>query len=149
MQDVWITHAVLGAKCSLADPSSSYVLLPHSHQHPKIIRQPFNMARLRHPYHYNRFWETLDDKLKDSAPHTEDNSEKWCQFKKIITETTKLSWVLKIQTSGIVSMRNKGMYHSAATWGRTRPHWSGKMTQAPTPRQTNLAISEDKPRRDC
>ena len=47
------------------------------------------MARLRHPYHYNRFWETLDEKLKASAPHAQDSSEKWCQFKKIITETVK------------------------------------------------------------
>ena len=32
---------------------------------------------------------------------------------------------------------------------RTKPVWSGKMTQAANPRKTNSDISEDKPRRDC
>ena len=47
------------------------------------------MDILRHPYHYNRFRETFDEKLNASAPHAEDSSEKWCQFKMIVTEAAK------------------------------------------------------------
>ena len=89
IQDMWITHAMHSAKCwmdhRLVRSVLKLCIAPTQHKHPKVIISSFNTARLQHPYHYNRFWETLDEKLKASAPHTEDSSEEWCHFKKIIT----------------------------------------------------------------
>ena len=93
IQDRWITCAIYGAKCWMDHRSVRSLLklctAPTQCKHPKVIITSFNMAWLTYPYHYNTVWETPDEKLGASAPHTEDSSEKWCQFKKIITETAK------------------------------------------------------------
>ena len=93
IQDIRITHTTHGAECwtdhRLVRPILKLHIVPTQCKHPKFIRSPFNMARLSHPYHCNRFWEPFDERLKASASHAEDSSENWCQFKKIITETAK------------------------------------------------------------
>ena len=93
IQDVRITHAMCSAECwtdhILVRSVLKLHIAPTQQKHLNVIRSPFNMARLRHPSYYSRFWETLDEKLKASALHAEDSSEKWCQFKKNITETAK------------------------------------------------------------
>ena len=80
IHDMRITSAMHGTEClpdyRLVRSCLKLHIAPTQHKHPKLIRSPFNMARLRHPYHYNRFLETSDEKIKASAPHTEDSSEK-------------------------------------------------------------------------
>ena len=92
IQDVMITHAMHGAECwtdhRLVKSIIKLHIAPSQCKCPKVIRSPFSMSKLRHTYHYNRFGETLDEKLKASEPHAEDSSEKWSQIK-IITETAK------------------------------------------------------------
>ena len=93
IQGMWITNAMCGAECwtdhRLVRSFLKLCIAPTQCKHPKVIRSTLNMTRLRCPYHYNKLRETLDEKLKASVPHDEDSSEKWCQFKKIITETAK------------------------------------------------------------
>ena len=126
--------------------SPSYTLLPHSTSIPKSSDHHLTWPDWDTPTTTTGFGK-LDEKLMASEPHAEDSSEKWCQFK-IITETAKLSWVLRNMNIKIGLKRIMSVSLSCYMQ-RTRPMWSGKITQAPNPREANLDISEDKPRRDC
>ena len=152
IQHVCIMCTIHGAECwmdhRLVRSILRLCIAPTQCKCPKVIRSSFNMTRLRHPYHHNRFWETFDQMFKVNAPNAEDSSEKWCQFKKIITETAKAVF-------GSKKCKHQNWFNESdecitqLLHEKARPMWSGKMTQAPDPRQINSDISEDKPRRDC
>ena len=152
IQDIRITCSMHGAECwsdhRLVRSILRLHIAPTQHKHSKVIRSSLNTARLRHPYNCNMFWETLDEKLKASAPYTEDSSEKWCQFKKIVTETAKA-------VLGPKKCKHQDWFDendeciTQLLHEKTQAYVKWQMTQAPNPRQTNSNISENKPRRDC
>ena len=151
IQDTRITCAMHGAECwtnhRLVISVLKLYIAPTQCKCPKVIRSPFNMAWLRHPYHYSRFWKTLNEKLKTSAPHAEAILRSGASLRRSSLKQQKLSWVLRNMNIRIGSMRMMSVTLSCYMQ-RTRPMWNGKMTQAPNPRQTNSDFSEDKPRRD-
>ena len=58
---------------------------------------------------------------------------------------SRVLWNVNIRIGSMTMMSVSLSYYIQ----RIRPMWSGKMTQAPNPRQTNSDISEEKLRRDC
>ena len=62
IQDVQITNIMWGAECwtdyRLVRSILKLCIASTQCKCPKLIRPSFNMARLRHPYHYNRVQET-------------------------------------------------------------------------------------------
>jgi exonuclease III len=90
-KDVRITRVMRGAECwtdhRLVRAVLQLHIAPTQRRRPKIVRAAFNTARLKHDLYQQRFQEALDENLKAAAPLAEDSTEKWCQFKKIVTDT--------------------------------------------------------------
>ena len=67
IQDMQIINAMHSAQCWMEHRLVTSILklciAPTQHKCPKVIKSSFNTARLRYPYHYNRFWQTINMKL--------------------------------------------------------------------------------------
>ena len=143
-------HAVPHAETDHRSVRSIFKLciVPTQCKCPKIIRSKFNMARLRHPYHYNKTWETLEKGSRPVHPMLKTALRSGSSLRRLSLKQQTMSWVLRNENIRIGSMRMMNTSYSCYM-RRTRPMKSGKIVLAPNPRQTNQNISEDKPRWDC
>ena len=134
-----ITCAMCGAECWTDHKFVKCILKLCTYsltqwKHPKVIRSPFNIVRLRHPYHYNRFWEALNENLKASAPHMLKTAlRSGVSLRRSSLKQQKLSWVLRNMNIRIDLKRMMNVSLSCYMW-TTWPMWSGKITWAPNPK---------------
>ena len=98
----------------------------HTVQVFQIIRTLFIMTRLRNPYHFNRFWETLDERFKASAPMLQQALISGGSLTRLSLKQQKLSWVLRNMNIRIGLMRMMSVSLSNYMW-RTRPMCRDKM----------------------
>lgn len=93
IQDVLITRAMRGAECwtdhRLVRATLQLRIAPHHQKRPKTGRTAFNISRLQQPSYLQSFQSRLDDQLSANGPLTGTPTEKWNQFKEVVTETAK------------------------------------------------------------
>ena len=99
IQDVLVTRAMRGAECwtdhRLVRCNLKMHIAPRHLKRPKLVRAPFNIARLQQPFYLQKFQNSLDEKLAAKGPLTGDTDQKWKQFKEVVIETAKSALGLK------------------------------------------------------
>ena len=92
LRDVCITRAMRGADCWTDHRLIRAVLKLHiasaQRKRPKTVRAAFDIAKLNKDVFCRRFHDTLDANIQN-ATLTEDSTEKWDQFKNVVSETAK------------------------------------------------------------
>ncbi|XP_048577995.1 craniofacial development protein 2-like [Nematostella vectensis] len=93
IQDVHVTRAMRGAECwtdhRLVRCTLKLHIAPRHPKRPKLVRTPFNTARLQQPSYLQKFQNSLNEKLTANGPLSGDPKEKWNQFRDVVTETAK------------------------------------------------------------
>lgn len=92
-QDVRITRALRGAECwtdhRLIHATLNLHIAHHFPKRPKAVCTAFNAAKLQELSHICKFQSTLVKKLFTNGPLTGDSTQKWNQFKELVTEAAK------------------------------------------------------------
>ena len=92
LRNVCITRAMRGAECwtdhRLIRAVLKLHIAPAQRKRPKTVRAAFDITKLKKDVHCKRFQDTLDSNIQN-ATLTEDCSEKWDQFKNVVSETAK------------------------------------------------------------
>ena len=90
IQDVLITRAMRGAECwtdhRLVRATLQMRIAPNNQKRPRTVRTAFNTSRLLQQSYLQSFQSRLDDKLSANGPLTGSPTEKWNQFKEVVTE---------------------------------------------------------------
>jgi len=93
IQDVQVTRAMRGAECwtdhRLVRATLQMRIAPHHPKRAQTVRASFNISRLKEPSYLQTFQSRLDDKLSAKGPLTGSPTEKWNQFRDVVTETAK------------------------------------------------------------
>ncbi len=95
IRDVLVTRAMRGADCwtdhRLVRVTLQLHIVPHHPRHAKVIRSAFNIVRLQDPSYLHKFQSMLDEKLSanGSLIGNGNPTEKWNQFRDVVTETAK------------------------------------------------------------
>ena len=130
------------------DLSSSYTMLPHSASIPKSSDHHLTWPDWNTPTITKSFRKQLIISWCPVHPMLKTALRSGASLRRSSLKQQKLFWVLRNVNIKIGLMRMMSV-STSCYMQRTRPMWSGKMTQAQNPMQTNSDISEDKPRQDC
>ena len=86
-------RALRGAECwtdhRLVHTTMKLHIAPRHPKRSKLVRTPFNIARLQQPFYLQKFQTNLDEKLATKGPLTADPEMKWNQFREVALKTAK------------------------------------------------------------
>lgn len=89
--DVKISRIMRGAECwtnyRLVRSMLNLYIAPVQHKNPKRVQKKLKVASLKHPDVKERYQSHLEDALTAHGPLTRDPTEKWNQFKQLVTES--------------------------------------------------------------
>lgn len=93
IRDILVTRAMRGAECwtdhRLVRATLQLHIVPDHPKRAKVISSAFNIVRLQDPSYLHKFQSTLDEKLSANGPLNGNPTEKWNQFRDVVTETAK------------------------------------------------------------